>query len=202
MPIDSPKEVDTPARVEDGLGVVEAHCRPAQRRVAETSAKTVFGLRCRSSPTTWSFASVALIVSGSGRTTMGYQDIRISGDVTEAMKSLLTRMYGKVVDIEVYASTEDERYAAVAFAAVEAVERGRTMVEGVVLLLKHDLKRGKDQYQIKDLPESMGPAASFCPERILERLSPTENEYALEWREWCREELEREASRGISAAMN
>lgn len=133
---------------------------------------------------------------------MGYQDIRISGDVTEAMKSLLTRMYGKVVDIEVYASTEDERYAAVAFAAVEAVERGRTMVEGVVLLLKHDLKRGKDQYQIKDLPESMGPAASFCPERILERLSPTENEYALEWRERCREELEREASRGISAAMN
>lgn len=56
------------------------------------------------------------------------------------MKSLLTRMYGKVVDIEVYASTEDKRYAAVAFAAVEAVERERTTVEGVVL----------------DLPESMG----------------------------------------------
>lgn len=125
---------------------------------------------------------------------MPYQDIKITGDVTDAMTSLLSRMHYRVIDIEVFNDTADGRYAAVGFAAAEVADGDSKRVEGVVVLLKHDHERGKDQYQIKDLPESMGPTATYCPERILDLLSPTDNLYALEWREQCREELEFTAS--------
>lgn len=39
----------------------------------------------------------------------------------------------------------------------------------------------------KDMDESVGPMESSCPVSILRLLSPTENEYALSWRERCRE---------------
>jgi hypothetical protein len=110
------------------------------------------------------------------------------------MTSLLSGMHYRVIDIAVFNDTDGGRYAAVGFAAAEVVDRDRKRVEGVVLLLKHDHGRGRDQYQIKDLPESMGPTATCCPGRILNRLSPTDNEYALAWREQCREELELAAS--------
>lgn len=37
----------------------------------------------------------------------------------------------------------------------------------------------------KDMDESMGPCESECPERILHLLSPTDHEYALNWRQRC-----------------
>lgn len=37
----------------------------------------------------------------------------------------------------------------------------------------------------KDMDESMGPFECECPERILSILTPTEHEYAREWREQC-----------------
>lgn len=39
----------------------------------------------------------------------------------------------------------------------------------------------------KDMDESVGPMESSCPVSILRLLSPTEHEYALSWRERCRE---------------
>ncbi len=133
---------------------------------------------------------------------MGYRSIQISGDVGDAMRRLLDRVYGRVLDIEVFPGEEAHMYAAVAFAAVAVEAEEQVAVEAVVLLLRHDGKRGVDQYQIKDLPESMGPAASFCPERILDLLSPTENEYALEWRARCRDELVWLPRSASSAVMN
>lgn len=37
----------------------------------------------------------------------------------------------------------------------------------------------------KDLSEDMGPADRQCPMSILKLLSPTDNEYAIEWRKDC-----------------
>lgn len=37
----------------------------------------------------------------------------------------------------------------------------------------------------KDMEESMGPYYHDCPLRILKKLSPTDNTYALEWRKRC-----------------
>ena len=41
----------------------------------------------------------------------------------------------------------------------------------------------------KDMTETMGPYNYDCPARILDLLSPTDNENALAWREKCRAQL-------------
>lgn len=49
----------------------------------------------------------------------------------------------------------------------------------------------KDYYNFsyKDMDESCGPYQCDCPKGILDLLTPTENEYALEWRKACYENL-------------
>lgn len=44
----------------------------------------------------------------------------------------------------------------------------------------------KGEFGYKDMDETMGPNASNCPAGILNLLSPTTSEYALAWRERCR----------------
>lgn len=65
-------------------------------------------------------------------------------------------------------------------------------VFGIVCLLDY---RPKDYYNFgyKDMDESMGPNESECPARILKLLSPTDSEYALEWRKRCQENLDKRA---------
>lgn len=41
----------------------------------------------------------------------------------------------------------------------------------------------------KDMDECMGPWIHNCPERILNLLSETDSEYAIKWRETCREKI-------------
>lgn len=58
---------------------------------------------------------------------------------------------------------------------------------GVVVLTS----RGKDtgfgyNFAYKVVSEEMGPREFDCPARILNKLSPTTSEYALEWRAKCR----------------
>lgn len=47
----------------------------------------------------------------------------------------------------------------------------------------------KREFCYKELSETSGPAYYDCPESILKLLSPTEDEYALKWREACRERV-------------
>lgn len=42
-------------------------------------------------------------------------------------------------------------------------------------------------FYYKDMSESMGPNESKCPASILDLLDPTDNAFALKWRERCRE---------------
>jgi hypothetical protein len=124
---------------------------------------------------------------------MSYEDIRIAGDLTEALEAWLVQRYGKVIDIEVGGVNEGE-YAAVAYAAVEGAHAGEGVVEGVVLLLKHDQKGGADRYLINDMGENEGPVVDYCPDRILDQLSPTEDHRATHWRERCREQATQNSS--------
>lgn len=59
---------------------------------------------------------------------------------------------------------------------------------GVVFLTSTNIK---DYYNFayKDMDESCGPYQCDCPKGILDMLSPTENEYALQWRKTCYENL-------------
>lgn len=45
----------------------------------------------------------------------------------------------------------------------------------------------------KPMDETMGPYYWDCPKRILDLLSPTDNEVALNWRQSCRDKRERRA---------
>ena len=47
----------------------------------------------------------------------------------------------------------------------------------------HHMNKGEFCY--KDMTESMGPCEDHCPESILKLLTPTDSEYAKEWRERC-----------------
>lgn len=46
-------------------------------------------------------------------------------------------------------------------------------------------------FAYKDMDESMGPCEDKCPKAILDLLSPTEYEYAKEWRKRCYENLKK-----------
>jgi hypothetical protein len=76
------------------------------------------------------------------------------------------------------------------YAAVEVAETEAGAVEGVVLLLKHDPEGGADCYLVTDIAENEGPVVDYCPDRILDQFSPTEDHLAS-WRDRCRERVAR-----------
>jgi hypothetical protein len=129
---------------------------------------------------------------------MSYEDIRIEGNLAEALEAWVAQRYGKVVDFEVGGINEGD-YAAVGYAAVENADAGA--VEAVVVLLQHDQENGPDSYRLKDMAETEGPMVDFCPERILDQLSPTKDHLATHWRERCREQAQGIAGRS-AFAMN
>jgi hypothetical protein len=61
-------------------------------------------------------------------------------------------------------------------------------VSAVVVLTEY--KDGNFCY--KDMGECSGPVKSNCPAGILNILTPTDDKYAIEWRERCRENLKKE----------
>lgn len=60
---------------------------------------------------------------------------------------------------------------------------------GIVILTSSDKAHGFN-FGYKDMTESMGPGYYDCPKSIIDLLSPTENEYAIEWRKKCIENAE------------
>jgi len=75
-----------------------------------------------------------------------------------------------------------------AYAAVQQLskETGEIKVFAITALVSWS-NRGYYNFCYKDMDESMGPYMYDCPERILDLLTPTEYEYAIEWRKKCRE---------------
>lgn len=115
---------------------------------------------------------------------MSYEDIKIEGSLIEEVERWVAVRHGRVVDIDLGGINEDN-YAAVGYAAVENSETGA--VDAVVLLIRHDPEAGSDRYRIKDMTEVEGPIVDYCPERILDQLSPTDDILAAHWRDRCRE---------------
>lgn len=94
------------------------------------------------------------------------------GDVTmKVLRSALVRM-------RTY-------YAALEYARLATGERS---VVGIVCLVRYNPRDHEGYiFGYKDMEESMGPCESECPERILDLLTPTDNQYAIEWRARCRQ---------------
>lgn len=60
-------------------------------------------------------------------------------------------------------------------------DTGETKVIGTVCLTKFN----KGWFYIKCMDETMGPVEDKCPKRIINLLSPTDSEFALNWRKRC-----------------
>lgn len=79
------------------------------------------------------------------------------------------------------------------YAAIECINKttGERRVFAAIILI-HMINRGRDYHNFgyKDMDETCGPVESECPASILDLLTPTDSEYAQEWRERCRENLQ------------
>ena len=66
---------------------------------------------------------------------------------------------------------------------------GTDMVYGAVILTGY--RNG--EFFTKGMSEDMGPYECDCPKRILDKLSPTEHEFALAWRKRCEDKRKMKA---------
>lgn len=70
----------------------------------------------------------------------------------------------------------------------ESLPENERTTFGAVFLTSTDAK-DYFNFSYKDMDESMGPGHCDCPKSILDLLSPTNDEYANEWRKACYENL-------------
>ena len=76
------------------------------------------------------------------------------------------------------------------YAAVEQVRvaTGQREVWAAICLVRYNPRDPEGYiFGYKDMEESMGPCESDCPAPILDLLTPTDREYAVQWRARCRE---------------
>ncbi len=83
------------------------------------------------------------------------------------------------------------------YAAVEVLRPDREREVFALVCLVHYNPRDREGYVFgyKDMEEAMGPCEAECPPAILDLLTPTENAYALAWRERCRATAARRAAK-------
>ena len=65
----------------------------------------------------------------------------------------------------------------------------------VILIDRNRSRNEHFNFVYKDMGEDSGPSDRTAPAKVLDLLTPTTNEYALAWRQDCRENLETEAAR-------
>lgn len=65
------------------------------------------------------------------------------------------------------------------------IPTGKTETIGFVILTKSYMEDGTRWWGYKDMDETMGPYHTNAPKSLIDKLTPTENEYALKWREAC-----------------
>lgn len=117
---------------------------------------------------------------------MGWSFMRKPTDVKQYLSDLMTweNEHGACRPVEVKIVRLNTLYA-----AVERLDKrtGEREVGAVVILLKYT--RDYFNFGYKDMGEEMGPYEAHCPASILDKLTPTDSEYANEWRAKCRENL-------------
>lgn len=95
---------------------------------------------------------------------------------------LYDREFCSIIDISARGNVV---YAAVMF------HRHNDIVLAVVVALTRDV----DGWNYRDMCEAEGPHYYDCPAKILNKLSPTKEEYAIQWRAKCREVAARKANK-------
>ncbi|AEG14533.1 hypothetical protein Desku_0934 [Desulfofundulus kuznetsovii DSM 6115] len=96
--------------------------------------------------------------------------------------------YGKILDCAVV----NLRTAYIAYEIGDV--QGKREVTAIVCALSFS-PNSYYNFCYKDMSESMGPYYYDCPERILKMLTPTDHEWAREWREKCWERIRAKKTR-------
>lgn len=65
-----------------------------------------------------------------------------------------------------------------------------------LVVLMHNIRNRNawPNFYYKEMSDESGPGEDTCPARILNLLTPTDHEYAIEWRERCRKNAEQAAA--------
>lgn len=71
-----------------------------------------------------------------------------------------------------------------------AVRNPDGLVWPLVVLIKQGSSRSYINFYYKEMDDTVGPNEAQCPANVLDLLSPTTSEYALEWRARCRAHIE------------
>lgn len=97
--------------------------------------------------------------------------------------------YAAVQHLKRYTDQEDENGNRL----IENVPEDKRETWAAVFLTRTD---SRDYYNFcyKDMDETCGPCQAECPESILKLLSPTDSQWANEWRERCRENAKKKKS--------
>lgn len=85
-----------------------------------------------------------------------------------------------------YEVVKDSVVGTTYYAAVKSPHDGSV---SALIILTHIDRTGYCNFGMKWLGEEDGPYKCECPKSVLDALSPTDNENAIEWREACREKL-------------
>ena len=77
------------------------------------------------------------------------------------------------------------------YAALRVTDKETGSIETTAeVVLTHTDSREYFNFGMKAISEDLGPAEDRCPASILKLLSPTDNEYAIDWRERCQKNIE------------
>lgn len=121
-------------------------------------------------------------------------------DYTHATHYTRTGAIDKKAEIdEFYTWQNDTRKAEVVrsamvgstyYAAIKITELSTGEAEtAAAVALTHTNNRDYFNFGVKTMGESSGPCEDHCPASILSLLSPTDSEYANNWRERCRKNI-------------
>lgn len=75
------------------------------------------------------------------------------------------------------------------YRAMKNTETGE--IFAIIALVQNSRERDGINFFYKTMDETEGPYNYDCPERILDLLTPTDNEFAVQWRQKCRERIAR-----------
>ena len=76
------------------------------------------------------------------------------------------------------------------YAAIQSYDKSKEATEVFAAICKTSTRTSDGmEFGYKCMDETMGPGYYNCPKTILDILTPIDNEYALEWRQKCRETL-------------
>lgn len=100
---------------------------------------------------------------------------------------------GIVKGLKLLASScpQNRTYYAAAQVMVDGV--GKEVFAIVCKVMWNPRSKTWENFGYKDMDESVGPCEDSCPAYILDLLTPTDKEYALDWRRRCRANLARRA---------